>query len=70
MGKVDHCRVTTGRIKARNFKERLYITFSNKAKYRRIENDPQSVENEVFCLVLLLLFFRFFFFSVFFQLCT
>ena len=33
MGGKDHCHVTTGQIKARNFAERLSFSFSNKAKY-------------------------------------
>ena len=61
MGGKDHCRVTTGRIKARNSAERLSFSFTNKAKYRNqrwLENDPQSAQNEVvvFCFVFLFVF--------------
>ena len=50
MGRKDHCRVTAGQTKARNFTECLFFSFYNKAKYHNqygLENDPQSVENEV-----------------------
>ena len=54
---ILHC--TTGRIKAKNSAECLSFRFSNKAKYCNhcwLENDPQSVKNEVvvFCFFLLL----------------
>ena len=49
----SHQMLVTGWIKARNPMERLSFSFNNfKAKYRNrcwLRNDPQSVENEVFC---------------------
>ena len=71
MGRKDHCSVTAGQIKARNFTECLFFSFHNKAKYhnrRGLENDPQSFENEVvFCFIFL--FFVCLFFSILLQ-CT